>query len=349
MTTSKVVELVVVNRVEVGNSVACEHTGVRRASDQIPAAGIMIDEVVHDHNTTVDAYVMELGIENQKDLWHKCKSLLKNLNKTLANEKETSPTGGVNGAVSMVELGRCTVQQLKDWLKDKNLPYSFGKSELVHRVARLRELPEEDIMLSNSKPFKYPEINEKHLGDKLKSWFYKCCQKASERGDDNADLLAREIVTAADHWAGLHEVCKQFLPRKCCEPDAVYTPYYEVGGATHLALRNWLRKNVTASSVRFYTRARANFLCETFHSIVNKYATKRIHFGATHEARMACAAMCWNKNINREVVRIRNRTPSNTSVRDRPQKVRDLVDKTTAWKKAVSDRIFELKIPNYDS
>ncbi len=39
--------------------------------------GITIKEVIHDDNAIVDAIIEELSIQNQKDMWHEAKNLVK--------------------------------------------------------------------------------------------------------------------------------------------------------------------------------------------------------------------------------------------------------------------------------
>ncbi|KAL3689478.1 hypothetical protein R1sor_015787 [Riccia sorocarpa] len=40
------------------------------------------------------------------------------------------------------------------------------------------------------------------------------------------------------------------------------------GGATHLVVRAFLNKHITAAKMRFYVRAIENFMSETFHSVI---------------------------------------------------------------------------------
>ena len=50
-----------------------------------------IAEVVHDDKRIVDDILENFGIISQKDLWHKCKHFLKNLQKELV-DKVTQPS-----------------------------------------------------------------------------------------------------------------------------------------------------------------------------------------------------------------------------------------------------------------
>ncbi|KAL2650929.1 hypothetical protein R1flu_019057 [Riccia fluitans] len=103
-----------------------------------------------------------------------------------------------------------------------------------------------------------------------------------------------DIHNAADHWAGDHTTCLH-LPgvRKCVVEK--WTGWkkakYPKGGETHKAVKEFLKKYITETKMKCYIRARENFISETFHSVINKFATKRIHFDASHTARLACATM----------------------------------------------------------
>jgi hypothetical protein len=41
-------------------------------------------------------------------------------------------------------------------------------------------------------------------------------------------------------------------------------------------------------------------MSETFHSVINKYAPKRIHFAKSHKSRIAAAALDWTEGMDRE-------------------------------------------------
>ncbi|KAL3691630.1 hypothetical protein R1sor_005281 [Riccia sorocarpa] len=115
---------------------------------------------------------------------------------------------------------------------------------------------------------------------------------------------------------------------------------YPAGGETHKAVKDFLRKYITKSKMKFYIRARENFISETFHSVINKFATKRINFDSSHTARLACAALDWNENIRREVRAVYNRTSNDTAVRRKARTNRVLVDRTSVWKSQLASRVF---------
>ncbi|KAL3688317.1 hypothetical protein R1sor_014626 [Riccia sorocarpa] len=115
---------------------------------------------------------------------------------------------------------------------------------------------------------------------------------------------------------------------------------YPEGGETHKAVKDFMKKYVTETKMKFYLRVRENYISETFHSVINKFATKRIHFDASHNARLACAALDWNENIRREVRCIYNRSSNDTAVRRRARTNRVLVDRTSQWKMQLAVRVF---------
>ncbi|KAL2614104.1 hypothetical protein R1flu_025796 [Riccia fluitans] len=120
------------------------------------------------------------------------------------------------------------------------------------------------------------------------------------RGDATLGLLTMDIHNAADHWARDHTTYSH-LPgvRKCVVEKWTggKEAKYPEGGETHTAVKKFLKKYITEMKMKCYIRARENMISETFHSVINKFATKRIHFDASHTARLACTAMDWNENI----------------------------------------------------
>jgi hypothetical protein len=112
------------------------------------------------------------------------------------------------------------------------------------------------------------------------------------------------------------------------------------GSAAYQALVTWLDRNITVGKMKFYVRARENYLSETFYSLINKYATKGMHWKASHQARLACVALDWNENRFRECLRVDMRKPSHSAVRRRPRRQRVLTEKTYNWKKDLEIILF---------
>ncbi|KAL3684035.1 hypothetical protein R1sor_008785 [Riccia sorocarpa] len=174
--------------------------------------------------------------------------------------------------------------------------------------------------LPRTHPLRYPELAQHDLAYKLKSWIYTCAKNAAVRGDTDSKVLTLDIQNAADHWVGQHDTCRT-LPgiRKCVTENwtTANDRKYDEGGETHKAVKAFLKKYITETKMKYYLRARENYMSETFHRVINKYATKRIHFDASHTARLACSAMDWNENVRREVRAVYQRTGNDTTVRHR--------------------------------
>ena len=75
-------------------------------------------------------------------------------------------------------------------------------------------------------------------------------------------------------------------------------------GDTHKALSTWMTANIKENDFQFYIRARENYLSESFHSLINKYTMKHIHYPKSYDARVACVAFNWNENQGRECLKI---------------------------------------------
>ncbi|KAL2620681.1 hypothetical protein R1flu_000886 [Riccia fluitans] len=199
------------------------------------------------------------------------------------------------------------------------------------------------IEIQRTRPLRYPELAQYDLAYKLKSWIYTCAKNAAKRGDSDPKLLTQDIHNSADHWAGNHDTC-QVLPRnrKCVAenwPKGRDAKYVE-GGETHKAVKDFLKKYITESKMKLYIKARENFISEPFHSVINKYATKRAHFDRSHTARLACTALDWNENIRQEVRAVYNRGGNDTTVRRRARTDRKLVPRTFAWKSQLARKVF---------
>lgn len=77
-----------------------------------------------------------------------------------------------------------------------------------------------------------------------------------------------------------------------------------------------------------------------FHSLINKYATKRIHWKMMHYARLACIAMDLNENRTRELLGMHERQAADTTVWRRTATSRILSKKTECWKDEVASLLF---------
>jgi hypothetical protein len=188
----------------------------------------------------------------------------------------------------------------------------------------------------------YPEFAQFDLAYKFKTWFYMSCIESARQGENSAEQLVESIKAVADHWCGDHSRCSRSNPSMRCVTQQ-WSPnrkFLTKGSAAYQALVTWLDRNITVGKMKFYVRARENYLSETFHSLINKYATKRIHWKASHQARLACAALDWNENRFRECLRVDMRKPSHSAVRRRPRRQRVLTEKTYNWKKDLEIILF---------
>jgi hypothetical protein len=150
------------------------------------------------------------------------------------------------------------------------------------------------------------------------------------------------ICNAADHWAGNHSKCAEIDSSRRCVKDGRGRDqtYYVEGGETHVAVKQWLQKKCTVAKMKHYTRARESFLSEIFHSVINKYASKRIHYAKSHKARIAAAACDWSESMEREVLARKQRKAAGTTIRKRAAHKNVLAPRTNAGKKDVYAKIF---------
>ncbi|CAI5475974.1 unnamed protein product [Closterium sp. Yama58-4] len=124
--------------------------------------------------------------------------------------------------------------------------------------------------------------------------------------------VAEEIGVAADHWAGDHSRCSRGYERSRCVTDkwGKESALYEYGSRMHLAFRQWLSES--AKEMRPYVHGACNWMNESFHSLICKYAPKRILFCGSMRARAGLTVLHWNQGLEREVratkIRIRRAT-----------------------------------------
>ncbi|KAL2623943.1 hypothetical protein R1flu_008188 [Riccia fluitans] len=337
--------MVILTRKQVGSSWKIETAALEQALTLLEAKGLAIAEVIHDDNTQVDSILHQHNIVSQKDLWHKCKNVMSKF-KELLQEKWRSPNDStVECAESIAQVAVFSIAQLKDYCRDNGLQQTGSKLQLIQRMSVHLKLPEAgaNTEIQRQRPLKYPQLAAHDLTYKLKSWIYTCAKNAAVRGDTTPQLLTLDIHNAANHWAGDHFTCR-ILPgvRKCDTENwsAGQMCKYPKGDETHKAMADFLKKYITEIKMKCYVRARENFISETFHSVINKFATKRIHFDTSHTARLAYAAMDWNENIRREVRAVYHRASNDTAVRRRAKTNKALVDRTSVWKMALANRVF---------
>ncbi|KAL2643513.1 hypothetical protein R1flu_011100 [Riccia fluitans] len=230
-------------------------------------------------------------------------------------EKRRSPNDStVECAETIVQAAVFSVAQLKDYCWDNGLQQTGSKLQLVQHVSMHLKLLE----ASANTEIKYSA---------------KC------RSNTLNHMFILAMVMQGRHNTAVAYSVAYFS----CKPlgrGSLYMQNPAGSGETHKAVADFLKKYITENKMKCYVRARENFISETFHSMINKFATKRIHFDASHTARLACAAMDWNENIQREVRAVYHRASNNTAVRRRAKTNKALVDKTLVWKTALANRVF---------
>jgi hypothetical protein len=164
---------------------------------------------------------------------------------------------------------------------------------------------------------------------KLKSWIYKYCRAIANGGYENVTILVNNMRNTATHWNGNHSIWVEIdSSRKCIQHLDVEKRRFDFNNKTHIAMKQWLMKHITENKFVFYTRARENYLSESFHSLINKYASKRIHFLQSHRARIACVALDWNENRSRKCLKVVEVDINDNIVCNQPPNKRALTDKT---------------------
>ncbi|GJP36561.1 hypothetical protein CLOM_g21055 [Closterium sp. NIES-68] len=127
--------------------------------------------------------------------------------------------------------------------------------------------------------------------------------------------VSGELGCAADHWAGDHSRCQRpgTTPPRCIskgwgEESAIYAK----GSAAHKAVSAWFEKRLGPAQVAPFIRGANSSLNESFHSLVCKYAPKRLRFRGSMVARVALAVLHWNSCVDRLVngycIRVRRAT-----------------------------------------
>ncbi|CAI5524255.1 unnamed protein product [Closterium sp. Naga37s-1] len=133
----------------------------------------------------------------------------------------------------------------------------------------------------------------------------------------SAEDVAAELALAADHWAGLHAGCARgdVLPRCVKDNWGPESAVYEPDSETHKAVKEWLATHCSAEQMRPYVLGAGSWLNESFHSLICKYAPKRVRFLGSMEARIALAVLHWNNTVERVVKAYKTRLRKATRVR----------------------------------
>ncbi|GBG81736.1 hypothetical protein CBR_g33915 [Chara braunii] len=262
---------------------------------------LVIAEVVHDDCTVVDVLLRALDIDSQKCLWHKAKSLLKRLREAVRRTKLVK-LKIVDDCEHVREIRMFTKKEFSAWLREKGLqqpiPVNTKKDTIVEWVwwtlfpVQQGKPLEIDVVEADALESRHPQC-----GEEVKEWFYGACKLRASEGDGDGEVLAIHVQHLGNHWAGDHSMCNDELSGLCkAAGGKERSPLYEKGGRLHVAIMDCLREFASATKMSFYTRARCSHYNECFHSIINKFYSKRLNFSKSYEARVDCAALDWNKN-----------------------------------------------------
>ncbi|CAI5480311.1 unnamed protein product [Closterium sp. Yama58-4] len=156
--------------------------------------------------------------------------------------------------------------------------------------------------------------------------------KAAAGHTPSASVVAQELATSADHWAGLHSKCGNgaVIPRCVSEKWGPENAVYEPNSSAHLALRKWLETHCSPKEMEAYVSGASNWVNESFHSLVIKYAPKRIRFQGSMVPRIGLSVLHWNHTVSRLVRAIKTRVRKRTRVR-RGSKERVLEAMDCSW------------------
>ncbi|CAI5470223.1 unnamed protein product [Closterium sp. Yama58-4] len=168
---------------------------------------------------------------------------------------------------------------------------------------------------------------------------------AKEGRTMTAEDVEAELALSAEHWAGDHSRCARhgIVPRCVADGWGPKSAVYEYGGTTHLAFRSWLRKHYSAEKMQPFVLGASSWLNESFHSVICKYAPKRVHFRGSMEARIALSILHWNNTVERlvlrHIIRIRRATRVRRGKKDRvlgPMNWQWTQDIFAEWRRASS-------------
>ncbi|GBG73015.1 hypothetical protein CBR_g12734 [Chara braunii] len=243
---------------------------------------LIIAEVVHDDCGVVDVILQRMNIDSQKCMWHKVTTLDKCLREAVRGTKTVKPAA----------VGACEHVREVKWVSTRK------KNELVEIVWGVL-FPDEAGKALPDDVIEIDALQTLHCNaaEEAKKWLYGACRLRERAKDDDGDVLATHVQHLADHWAGDHSCCDKELSNLCKAtggPDR--DPLYEAGGRVHFAAVHCLEQFASISKMAYYTHARMTFNNECFHSVINKYATKRLNFPKSYEAHVCFTAVEWNKN-----------------------------------------------------
>ncbi|GBG60038.1 hypothetical protein CBR_g369 [Chara braunii] len=306
---------------------------------------LIIAEVVHDDCGAVDVILRRMNIDSQKCMWHKAKTLVKRLREAVRATKTVKPS--VVGACEHVRELRCfTKKELEVWLETKGVRVAGAatkkKDELVEIVWGVL-FPNEAGKPLEDDVVEIDALEGLHCNaaEEAKEWLYGACRMRERGRDDDGDVLASHVQHLADHWVGDHSMCGKELSNLCnAAGGSEREPLYEAGGRVHAVVSRCLQQFASNTKMAYYTRARMTFNNECFHSVINKYCTKRLNFPKSYEARVCCTTLEWNKNKRIRPSHTTFRKPTNVTHRRRSARHHVYPGRDTSWRFDISTEVF---------
>ncbi|GBG73585.1 hypothetical protein CBR_g16927 [Chara braunii] len=210
------------------------------------------------------------------------------------------------------------------------------KSSVVGACEHVREPLEDDVVEIDAL-----EGLHCNAAEEVKEWLYGACRMRERERDDNGDVLASHVQHLADHWVGDHSMCGKELLNLCkAAGGSKREPLYEAGGRVHATVSRCLQQFASNTKMTYYTRARMTFNNECFHSMINKYCTKRLNFPKSYEARVCGTTLKWNKNKRIRPSHTTFRKPTNVTHRRRFARCHVYPGHDTSWRFDIATEVF---------
>ncbi|GJP79161.1 hypothetical protein CLOP_g9403 [Closterium sp. NIES-67] len=144
--------------------------------------------------------------------------------------------------------------------------------------------------------------------------------RSADGNTPTPEEVSEELCLCADHWVGDHSRCGAragATPKCVSENWGPECAIYERNSATHLAVRDWCRRNFSIAKVACIVEGATSSMNDSFHSLILKYAPKGNRFQGSYDARVALAVIHWNNCMDRIVRAFVTRVRHITRVRRR--------------------------------
>ncbi|CAI5461480.1 unnamed protein product [Closterium sp. Yama58-4] len=209
-------------------------------------------------------------------------------------------------------------------------PNAFSEPETLPRWTGRRKRKRGEDQIDSGK-------EEQTVAQRLSSHFYHVMMRCGAMKKEGHPMtpadVARELGSPPNHWAGDHSGCGGVgdTPPRCVrEGWGKDHAIYEFGSSTHKAVREWFSKHLSPEKVESFVHGASSSLNESFHSLIIKYAPKRIRFQGSFPARVGLAVLHWNHGMDRLVTAYRTRVRQVMRIR-RGSKERILTPMDWGW------------------